>query len=68
MIIDNLLPKYELDIKQNNLMVRGKTIVFVDPVKGGVYDMQLLDPVEEPAEEHQWNKSDEDLLKELLGD
>ena len=49
-------------------MVRGKTIVFVDPVKGGVYDMQLLDPVEEPAEEHQWNKSDEDLLKELLGD
>ncbi len=32
LIIDNLLPKYRLDIKQDNFMMRGGTIVITDPV------------------------------------
>lgn len=33
LIKDNLLGKYDLDLHSDNLMVRGSTIVFTDPVK-----------------------------------
>jgi hypothetical protein len=32
-LISTLWPEYSLDLKLNNIMMRGRTMVFIDPVK-----------------------------------
>lgn len=56
LIIDNLLGGYETDMKQDNLMMRGSTVVVTDPVKdplqiGTVGEtLPPPDPAEAPAD------------------
>ena len=48
LVIDNLLPKFELDIKRDNIMMRGKTIVLSDPIKSMGQPEQEVLPYAEP--------------------
>lgn len=80
LIMDHLTPKYRIDIKPDNLMLRGKTVVLTDPVAD--LDVKKLaseklpprrpwpedeaKPQDEPKP--QWTDADEELYQQLLGD
>lgn len=79
LIIDNLLTKYPHDIKQDNLMLRGNTIVITDPVKtlnSGEPEVRLpaMDPppsqspdADQPLNLSHRDKTEiEDLYRQLL--
>lgn len=71
LIIDMLLPQYERDIKPENVMLRGSTIVLIDPVKDPSYDGQedLLPDVDPPAippRRPAFDADDDDLLRSLF--
>jgi hypothetical protein len=70
LIIDHLLTKYEIDMNQNNLMVRDKIIVIIDPVKSpvGLGPPENLPAIEAEVEQPPDHPSsdDDDLLDQLL--
>jgi hypothetical protein len=77
LIADNLRPQYQLDIKQSNLMVRGSTIVLIDPVaepSAPTEKLPYVEPLEEPkpqvsrtpAQKAKWDAiMDDELLRQL---
>ncbi len=73
LIIDHLLTKYERDIRRDNIMRRGETLVMIDPVKyfDHTDEPENLPYVSPPDDSSMtkpgWLPSDEELLKNLLG-
>jgi hypothetical protein len=80
LMIDNLTPAFHFDIAQRNLMVRGSTIVFTDPVKNvpngqerAIIPVPFKAPPPPKTDAPMSKKmaqmlDDDDLLAELLGE
>lgn len=70
LILDNLLPKHELDIAERNFMTRNGIIVITDPVKSAEYTKQEQLPYVPPKEPvrngPKWGPEDDELLNQLL--
>lgn len=77
-LIHTLTPPYQLDITPHNIMVRGTTVVFIDPVcnpRDGL-DRPIIPvkwrapkPVEKPMSQKMRDMLDDDaLMRELLGE